>query len=88
LGDRENNTTACQLLGAGAEHRKSPQKTIIIQKKKEKRKAPTTATGPQPDKAESNKRKQQAPNQRERMNTLNYTPRALKRKPETNKQNQ
>jgi hypothetical protein len=34
--DRENNTIACRLLGAGAEHRKAPQKTIIIQKKKKK----------------------------------------------------
>jgi hypothetical protein len=32
--DRENNTIACRLLGAGVEHRKVPQKPIIIQKKK------------------------------------------------------
>ena len=24
--DRENNTTACRLVGAGGEHRKAPQK--------------------------------------------------------------
>jgi hypothetical protein len=34
LVDRENNTTACRLMGVGDEHRKAPQKTIIIKKKK------------------------------------------------------
>jgi hypothetical protein len=33
----ENNTTSCRLVGAGVEHRKAPQKTITIQKKRKKK---------------------------------------------------
>jgi hypothetical protein len=48
LDDRENNTTACRLLGAGAEHRKAPQKTIIIQKKKKKENLQPPSLDPNP----------------------------------------
>jgi hypothetical protein len=85
LVDRENNTTSCRLMGAGAEHHKAPPKIIIIQKKK---KATTTGAGPQPYKAESNKRKQQAPNQRESTNRTNCTPKSPKHKLDPNKHNQ
>jgi hypothetical protein len=51
-----------------------------------KKTAPTTDAGPQPCKAESNKRKQQAPNQRESTNKPNCSPRAPKHKLEPNKQ--
>jgi hypothetical protein len=54
---------------------KHPKQIITIQKKKkEKKKAPTTVIAPQPCKAESNKRKQQGPNQRENTNKLKCTP--------------
>jgi hypothetical protein len=48
LPDRENNTIACRLVGAGDEHRKAPKKSTIIIIKKP---APTIDVGPQPCKA-------------------------------------
>jgi hypothetical protein len=65
----ENNTTACRLVGAGVEHRKAPQINNNNPKKKRKKKVPTTVVAPQPCKAESNKRKQQGPNQHEKAPT-------------------
>jgi hypothetical protein len=73
-------------VGAGAEHRKAPKKNN--NNKKKKKTAPTVGAGPQPCKAESNKRKQQAPNQRESTNRPNCSPRAPNRKLEPNKHNQ
>jgi hypothetical protein len=72
----ENNTNACRLVGEGTEHHKAPQtnNNNPKKKKKEKRKAPTTVIAPQPCKVDSNKRKQQGPNQRENTNKLKCTP--------------
>jgi hypothetical protein len=64
--DTVNNTTTYPLAGAGSEHRKVPNKIIIIIIiiiNKLKKTAPTVDAGPQPCKSEVNKRKQQAPNQ-------------------------
>jgi hypothetical protein len=62
-------------VGEGVEHRKAPKTNNNNQKKKEKKKKkdPTTIVAPQPCKAESNKRKQQGPNQRENTNKLKCT---------------
>jgi hypothetical protein len=84
--DRENNTTACRLVGVGDEHRKAPKKNNNNPKKKKT--TPTTGARRQPCKAESKKIKQQAPIQRESTNMTNCSPKSPKRKPDPNKHNQ
>ena len=59
-----------------------------VQSTPPKKIGPTVGARPQPCKVEVNKRKQQAPNQRESTNRPNCSPTAPKRKPEPNKQNQ